>query len=170
MKKKGITIWEQHLEHIVLGAAVLFLLGFGGWQLTRSPNTVGNVAPGDADAVLDAAVESLSAKLDGAAIDLPEYEPVADRFTSRLETSISPSERMLVAAPAVDLGDGAQGDGGGERLYVTLDLPAPDRVTVQTDYDASIRPWSRSSRNSRSFWTRLSGMTSSGTRSRPGST
>ncbi|MHC4811432.1 MAG: hypothetical protein ACYTEV_13860, partial [Planctomycetota bacterium] len=136
MKKKGITIWEQHLEHIVLGAAVLFLLGFGGWQLTRSPNTVGNVAPGDADAVLDAAVESLSAKLDGAAIDLPEYEPVADRFTSRLEASISPSERMLVAAPAVDLGDGAQGDGGGERLYVTLDLPAPDRVTVQTDYDA----------------------------------
>lgn len=136
MKKKGITIWEQHLEHIVLGASVLFLLGFGGWQLTRSPNTVGNVTPGDADAVLDAAVASLNARLDGRAIDLPEYEPVAEDFASRLEASVSPSERMLVAAPAIDLGDGAQSDGGGERLYVTLELPAPDRVTVQTDYDA----------------------------------
>jgi hypothetical protein len=136
MKKKGITIWEQHLEHIVLGASVVFLLGFGGWQLTRSPNTVGGVAPGDADAVLDAAVQSLNAKLDGASIDLPEYDPAADDFAARLGGSVSPSARMLVAAPAVDLGDGAQGEGGGERLYVTLDLPAPDRVVVQTDYDA----------------------------------
>ncbi len=136
MKKKGITIWEQHLEHIVLGASVVFLLGFGGWQLTRSPNTVSGVAPGDADAVLDAAVQSLSAKLDGPAIELPEYDPAADDFSARLDASVSPSPRMLVSAPAVDLGDGAQGDGDGERLYVTLDLPAPDRVTVQTDYDA----------------------------------
>ncbi len=136
MKKKGITFWEQHLEHIVLGAAVLFLLGFGGWQLTRSPNVVNGVAPDEADPQLEDAVESLTARLDAEPIDLPSYRPSADRFVSRFDRSVSPVERLAVAAPPVDLGDGTQGDGGGERLYVTLDLPAPDNVGVRTDYDA----------------------------------
>jgi hypothetical protein len=136
MKKKGITIWEQHLEHIVLAVAVLFFLGFGGWQLTRSPNEVNGVAPGEADPQLNAAVESLNARLGADPIDLPEYDPLSDTFASRMTRSVSPAEEFLVAAPAVDLGDGAQSDGGGERIYVTLDLPAPDRVITRTDYDA----------------------------------
>lgn len=136
MKKKGITIWEQHLEHIVLGVAVLFFLGFGGWQLTRSPNQVNGVAPGDADPQLTSAVESLNARLDGEPLDLPGYDPLANAFASRITQAVSPGDEFLVAAPAVDLGDGTQSDGAGERVYVTLDLPAPDRLTTRTDYDA----------------------------------
>ena len=39
MKTKGIPFWEQHLEHIVLGVAVLVLIGFTAMQLNMVVGT-----------------------------------------------------------------------------------------------------------------------------------
>jgi len=76
------------------------------------------------------------ARLAAEPIDLPAFDPASDQFIARLDRSVSPGERLAVAAPPIDLGDGTQGEGGGDRLYVSLDLPAPDGVQVRTDYDA----------------------------------
>ena len=40
MQRKGISIWEAHLEHLVLGAAVLFFLVFTALQFLGQPNSV----------------------------------------------------------------------------------------------------------------------------------
>ncbi|MFK7960096.1 MAG: hypothetical protein AB8G96_06180 [Phycisphaerales bacterium] len=137
MKKKGITFWEQNIEYIVLGVAVLFCLGFGGWQLLRSPNVVNDVKPAEVSDKLAAAEESLNRKLGGEPIDLPDHEAVAPEFSSMLAASVSPLERLAALDHPNDFGGGTiGGDDGG--VFPELNIPAPERVQVMTDYDGLV--------------------------------
>lgn len=136
MTKKGITIWEQHLERIVLGAAIVFFLGFGAWQFTRTPNTSDGLAPADVEQAVERAEEQLNNALNAPVDDMPTYESAVDGFRSRLSDGLGDSRPLFALAPKTGLGGGSGGEEAGEILYVEPSLAAPTRVAVRTDYDA----------------------------------
>ncbi|MFM8785874.1 MAG: hypothetical protein ACKOFI_12225, partial [Phycisphaerales bacterium] len=75
MKVKGINVFEQHLEKMVLGGALLIALGIVGWHVVSTPKAkVGpnEVAFPEVDAALEDDVQHVGAVLvpdarDGAA-------------------------------------------------------------------------------------------------------
>jgi len=111
MKVKGISFFELHAEKIVLGVAVLLLLGVVGWQVLGGSAGVRidnrEVAAGEVNAVLRQRAESLAGRLRADApptVQLFEGEPplVRGRFESALQsggavTSI-PRDRPALAA------------------------------------------------------------------------
>lgn len=142
MKRKGITIWEQHLERFVLGAALLFFLGFTAWQFMSQPNSVdqgkeGTVTPGAIDDLLKdraVAIQTRLAPEAAAAIEIPDHRSVHDVFAAALGGSISPTETIVAWTPPVVL----QTDEltGIEVAYVVPELPAPTQVRVGQTFDA----------------------------------
>ena len=67
MKTKGISIWEQHIQWIVLGLAVVAFVAFTTKQFVGEPNAVSmggrQVAPGEVDRLLEEDAERLAARL-----------------------------------------------------------------------------------------------------------
>jgi hypothetical protein len=99
MKTKGIPIWEQYLEHIVLGVAFLVLVGFTAMQFVGSPNTVevagvGKVGPSDVDQVLESKAQEIAGTIQGPAVNLPDPVPVLAKFEESKGASISPSPAL----------------------------------------------------------------------------
>lgn len=121
MKTKGIPIWEQYLEHIVLGIAFLVLIGFTAMQFIGSPNTVevagvGKVGPGEVDRLLESKALEVSQSIGGDAIDLPQPSPVLVKFEESKSASLSGQKSLAfvwepkispVASEIVTVGDGA---------------------------------------------------------------
>jgi hypothetical protein len=143
MKQKGITIWEQHLERIVLGVAALFFLAFGGLQLISKPNAVdrqpqGTINPGEVDGLLESTAQNLQQRLAPeapAAFEVPDHRPVLDLFTASLgapispATAMQPSHRRVVVAEEID-------DGGGDVPYNEPVIGAPQAVAARQFFDA----------------------------------
>jgi len=103
MKTKGISFWEQHLEHFVVAAAVLVLIGFTAVQFIGNPNSVdvpgkGKVGPGQIDHLLRDTATTISDKMKGPALEVPPPAPVLKDFQTRLTSGISPTREAPVMA------------------------------------------------------------------------
>ncbi len=97
MKTKGITIFEQHVEHAVLGLAVLVFLGLTAMQFVGEPNavTVGRdtVGPGQVDRMLKERADALALRLTPDApppVNIADPQPVLAKFDKERGASISP--------------------------------------------------------------------------------
>ena len=105
---KGITIWEEHLEKIVLGLVVLVLLGALAYVLLAKPNTttVGSqdLAPGEVNSEIMQKANDLGLRLQ-ASTDVTDFDVVeaasADAFIDSLDSSVSPSGSLKRTAPAL---------------------------------------------------------------------
>lgn len=143
MKIKGIPIWEQYLEYIVLGVAVLVFLGFTVMQFIGNPNAVedarmGTIAPGEVDGILDKEAARLRPFFEPGAdpqVVVPKPEPVANVFQARLSARISPQQPYLVAqrenpvvASAANLPTDVR--------FVEPQIPAPHTVVASQYFDA----------------------------------
>ena len=139
MTKKGISFWEQHLEHIVLGVAVLFFLGFGAWQLVlRKPNVVNGEVPAEVDGKLEAKAQNVLDRLgDGqpSPVEIPPYDAMTPDFMAMVDGNVAPRTLLAVDRPENDLaGDGAAGGPAGE-FYEPI-VPVPEKAVVRLDFDA----------------------------------
>jgi len=101
MKSKGITIWELHIEKIVLGLAFVAAAYFAATQFIGNPNaaTINNqqVSPGKVDELLAEKARRIQALLSPEApptLELPEVKPVADEIAAALDSSVSPSDTI----------------------------------------------------------------------------
>src|SRR5262245_22167108 len=107
MKTKGIPIWEQYLEHIVLGVALLVLVGFTAMQFIGSPNSVevagsGNVGPADVDHLLEAKAQEIGGKIGDEVVALSAPTPVLPAFEEKKRASITPRPALQYAlAPRI---------------------------------------------------------------------
>lgn len=106
---KGITIWEQHVEKLVLGVCVILLLGAAAMFVLDMPNTtrVGSedLQPSEVNDVIRTKVGDLRSRLSSdSARDVETLAQVqaasADSFLERLEGSVSPRSRLPRIAPA----------------------------------------------------------------------
>jgi len=102
MKRKGISLWEQHLERIVLGVAILFFVGVIAWQFVANPNTVSEggrtITPADIDQLVQTRAQDLNVRLQPGApspINIPGYQPVLGDFVAQLSAPVSHSDRIM---------------------------------------------------------------------------
>lgn len=106
MKLKGINAFEQHVEKIVLGVAVLGVVGIAAWQFLSAPTfKVGreNVAPADVDRLLDRKAQALQTQLRGdSTVKIPTDDvPLAGAaFNERLSKSVSPAKSYARSSPS----------------------------------------------------------------------
>lgn len=141
MKTKGISIWERHVEHIVLGVALLIFAGFTAMQFIGNPNAVesGNtmLTPQNADAELDKAEQRLLAKLKEGApspIEIPVPDNMADAFAQQLGARISTTARLepVMAHAMLNVG----GEVGELKAYREPRISAPFKVKASQYFDA----------------------------------
>ncbi|MHC5114695.1 MAG: hypothetical protein ACYTGP_09735 [Planctomycetota bacterium] len=142
MKRKGITIWEQHVEHIVLAAAVLFFVVFAALQFISEPNQVDmqggkKVDPGDIDALLEDTATDLQARLTPDAppsFRIPDHEPVVEIFAEQIASPVA--ERPIVASHRSVVLVEEIGPGGTDVAYVVPEVEAPYSVVADQYFDA----------------------------------
>ncbi len=104
MKMKGIPIWEQYLEFIVLGVAVIVFATLVAMQFIGNPNavedrTIGLIGPGDVDALLQKEADRLRPIFENNAPPqrvLEQPEPVLPEFERRLVAAVSPSDTLTI--------------------------------------------------------------------------
>jgi uncharacterized membrane protein YgcG len=106
MKLKGINAFEQHVEKIVLGVAVLGVVGIAAWQFLSAPAfKVGRdtVPPADVDRLLDRKAQALQTQLRGDSnIKIPSDDvPLAGpAFTERMAKPVSPVRSYARSSPS----------------------------------------------------------------------
>lgn len=102
MKLKGIPIWEQHIEKIVLGVVVLFAGFFAVTQFLGPGNSIElnneTVRPGSLDARLLDEAKRIDARLSSTnvAIDLPEPEDLSETVRQRARGSVSGTQELAL--------------------------------------------------------------------------
>ncbi len=136
MKIKGISFFEQHVEKLVLGVAVLLFLGFAGWQLLHQPNLVQvgreEVGPGAINDILEEKANEKQARLaTNAASPIQLADPVraARLFEERLDGDVSPVDRLAQVTPGLSprLEIVEQAD----KQFIEPDIPGPTEVVAQ---------------------------------------
>ena len=145
MKMKGIPIWEQYIEFIVLGVAVLAFAGLGAWSLLAAPTGITvdgeELAPGEIRTTLNRKSDELWARMrpdapPSTVIDEPS--PIAPAFLDRLNESVAPSAALSLSqerlALSTDLGPPPAGT-----PFVVPDIPAPHSL-AQRQYFDGIQP------------------------------
>ncbi len=139
MKTKGIPIWEQHLEHLVVGVAVLILIAFAAMQFMGSPNSVdvpgtGKVAPGDIDKLLETKAVAISQTIAGPAVSIPDPNPILKDFEKLRTASISPQPTLLAMAPSITPAGGSA-IGPENRAFVIPVIAAPYDIATQQYFE-----------------------------------
>jgi hypothetical protein len=133
MRRKGITIWEQRVEWIVLGVAVAAFAVFTALQFVGEPNAVTingkTVAPGDVDRLLAAEAERLSDRLSqdappGVEIDL-DAKGSLDDFNELLVADVSPGGELPALQPRLALGTSEVAPGGVAFVEPQIEAPTP---------------------------------------------
>ena len=143
MKTKGITIWEQHAEKIVLSLAGVVCVVLVGRQFIGEPNAVTmpdgvTIAPNEIDGLLGAVAERLLSRLDEAApseIELPDPESAYQGLVKALADGVSPQVPLGLAELA--LGPSAEwiGPSGAIKFAVPRIRP-PYQLVVKNITDA----------------------------------
>lgn len=143
MKMKGIPVWEQYLEFIVLGIAVLVFGGLVAMQFIGNPNAVedprrGVLGPGEIDEVLESEANRLRPHFETnaqPAIEIPSPDPVAPEYEQRLASAVAPSDTL--ALPQLALAPTTTGTViVTDVAFVEPQLPAPYDVIAQQYFDA----------------------------------
>jgi hypothetical protein len=141
MKLKGINVFEQHVEKIVLGVAVVGAGGLVAWQFINAPEVkVGSrsVAPRDVDPLLVKKAEDLGKRLEGAGIEI-NAEGVAlaaPSFDAALKGDVAPAKALARTAPNFN-GQLVKGGSSAQDVwYYVPTLPALQMRGVQETADA----------------------------------
>lgn len=107
MKIKGITFWEQHVEHFVLALAVLIFVVLTALQFVGDPNAVQvggkSIGPGEVDQLLQDHARKIQSQIspDAGAPDIPAPTPALAKFQAARAASISPGATLVVGAPGI---------------------------------------------------------------------
>jgi hypothetical protein len=108
MKIKGIPLWEQHIEKLVLALAVLGFGAFAATQFIGNPNAVKKgseeFSPGNVDGKLQAKAETIQRKLDPGApseFEVPQVSGAYSTFDKTLTESISPVSELALLTPVI---------------------------------------------------------------------
>jgi hypothetical protein len=135
MKTKGINVWEQYIEYIVLVIAIL-VFGYFAWTTYTSKASVvksgKTITTENVDEELIASSRNLSPKLHDSApspIEITAPKELLSSFEQGLVASLSPDQRVVF--PRVDLtaGFAVNQDLVSElRTYVQPTVPAPERI------------------------------------------
>lgn len=143
MKTKGIPFWEQHLEHLVLGVAMLAFLAIVAMQFIGSPNAVdvpqiGAVGPAEIDALLENNAKALADQLSPSApspVDLSDPTPVSSTFEQLRVATVSPTPQIVALAPVLnpvpEIGAVISG-----APFVVASVPAPTELAQDQYFDA----------------------------------
>jgi hypothetical protein len=141
MKLKGINVFEQHVEKIVLGVAVVGAGGLVAWQFINTPEVkVGSrsVAPRDVDPLLVKKAEDLGKRLEGAGIEI-NAEGVAlaaPSFDAALKGDVAPAKALARTAPNFNGRLVKGGSSAQDVWYYVPTLPALQMRGVQETADA----------------------------------
>lgn len=145
MKIKGISIWEQHVERIVLGVAGLVFLSFTVLQFIGDPNAmkVGGetYSPGDVNERLETQAEQIVTRLAptaGSPVKIDEPDTVFDRFREEIGAGVSPDETLVATLHPVNIIGGSDPIGPALKPYVVPQLPAPDTLVHRQYFDALV--------------------------------
>lgn len=142
MKLKGINAFEQHVEKIVLGVAVLGAAGIVAWQVLSAPTVkLGSreVSHSGIDPLLESKAKELRSRLEGDSnIEIPVdgVTLAAPAFASSLDGAISPADRLARTAPSFN---GALVKSGGSAVdvwYYEPSVPALQMRGVHETADA----------------------------------
>ncbi len=135
---KGITIWEQHVEKIILGLAVLILLGALALLVMGSPNVtqVGNsdLTPGEVNQELINRANDLRMKLSSeqsrdADKLLAAEAASAQDYLDRLGGTVSPAKQLPGISPSLARVLLPDEVGSVDVLYYEPLLAAPQMIT-----------------------------------------
>jgi uncharacterized membrane protein YgcG len=142
MKLKGINQFEQHVEKILLGAAVAIAGGIVAWQFISAPTAkVGGktVSPGEVDDMLTARANSLRSNMEAAPSLLEDIktDPVAPEFEKSLRGDVAPAKALARTSPNFNgrLVKAASGSSA-ETWYLVPTIPAVQMLAVSETPDA----------------------------------
>ncbi len=143
MKTKGISFWEQNIERLVLGIALVVCLALVAMQFLGEPNAVSvagkTISPGDVDQLLKDKAATVDAQLSGTS----KYEfpasamPVLARLDERMTSPVVPSPTMFVAGSKNSLGSG--GGPVGNRPFNSPKVPQATALATNQFFD-TIQP------------------------------
>ena len=149
MKVKGINVFEQHLEKMVLGFAVLVALGLVGMELLLVPEVkVGSksVSTREVDGLLESKASQIGAKLEGAdgLVDkdgkpMPtedQIELATAKFERRMSQDVAPAKQLALTAPSFNGMLVKSGIAAADVVYHVPAPPALAMVGVQETADA----------------------------------
>ena len=102
MKLKGISLFEQHIDKLIIGAALCICVGIGLYEFLGKNEIkldAKTVTPGEIDPLMKAKAEEIALKLRddapaGTSLDASNLTKVADGFAAAISQRISPSERL----------------------------------------------------------------------------
>ena len=142
MKLKGINQFEQHVEKILLGAAVAIAGGIVAWQFISAPTAkVGGktVSPGEVDDMLTARANSLRSNMEAAPSLLEDIktDPVAPEFEKSLRGDVAPAKALARTSPNFNgrLVKAASGSSA-ETWYLVPTIPAVQMLHVYETPDS----------------------------------
>jgi hypothetical protein len=145
MRTKGITFWEQHVEHFVLGIAVLVFVAFCATQFLGNPNSVElpgqrtKVGPSEVDRLIEDHARALLARMSPEAAPaqpVPHPEPLKEKFQERLTSSISPQPQLALWSPRIGPDAGlALSAGPADKPFVVAKVPPPQNVIAIQYYE-----------------------------------
>ncbi len=132
MKTKGITVWEQHAEKIVLGLAGLLFVALVGKQFIGNPNVVDQVGPADIDQLLIDEAEQLLALMDSSAqapVQIDEQLLAAPYLSDHMTEPLVPRTELVFAEPNIVPGFG-KGTITDDRIFYEPVVPTPSKVVA----------------------------------------
>jgi hypothetical protein len=138
MKTKGISFWEQHVEHLVLGVAALVALGLIAMQFLGEPNavTVGTttVTPGSVNQVLQQKAEEIDAQSRSANVNVDAVvKPVSETLRAQIEAPVNPPSIVAFANPRLSMGK--EGPSTGDKPFHVGAPAAPTDVLARQYFD-----------------------------------
>jgi hypothetical protein len=143
MKVKGINVFEQHLEKMVLGGALLIALGIVGWHVVSTPKAkVGpnEVAFPEVDAALDRKAKQIATKLEGTgSIELPAEDQIKlaeSSFEERRGKAVSPVGSLARTSPSFNAMLVKTGGAKADVWYYEPKVPVLRMEGVQETADA----------------------------------
>ncbi len=149
MKVKGINVFEQHLEKMVLGFAVLVAFGLVGMELLLVPEVkVGSksVSTREVDGMLESKASQIASKLEGAdgLVDkdgkpMPtedQIELATAKFERRMSQDVAPAKQLALTAPSFNGMLVKSGLAAADVVYHVPAPPALAMVGVQETADA----------------------------------
>lgn len=149
MKVKGINVFEQHLEKMVLGFAVLVALGLVGMELLLVPEVkVGSKSAStrEIDGLLESKASQIASKLEGVdgLVDkdgkpMPtedQIELATAKFERRMSQDVVPVKQLALTAPSFNGMLVKSGLAAADVIYHVPSPPALAMVGVQETADA----------------------------------
>ena len=141
MKLKGLNVFEQHVEKIVLGAAVVGAGGLVAWQFLNAPEVkVGSrsVSPRDVDPLLVKKADELAQRLEGAGVEINTdgVALAAPSFDAALKGDVAPAKSLARTSPNFNGRLVKGGSSAQDVWYYVPTLPSLQMRGVQETADA----------------------------------